>query len=544
MKPIVDVAKSVGISPDEIDLYGRFKAKIHLSLLDRLAARPDGKLVLVTGITPTNKGEGKTTVSIGLSQSLRRLGHSSIVCLREPSLGPVFGMKGGATGGGKARIRPHADINLHFNGDFHAVTSAHNLLAAVIDNHLHHGNKLGLDPRRITWRRAIDMNDRALTNIITGLGGPRRGVPRESGFDITPASEIMAILCLSQNIDDLKDRLGRIVIGRTLNGDSVAAAALKCHNAMALLLRDAIMPNLVQNDDGGPAIVHGGPFANIAHGCSSILGTRMGLKLADYTVTEAGFGADLGAEKFIDIKCRAGGFAPSLAVVVATVRALKRHGGERTAALEVENVKAVEAGLENLRKHVENMAAFKLNTVIAINRFETDTDDEIQAILDYCHRASIPAAVTNVFSQGADGGLELAQAVVDAVPSTEPEYCPLYDLNLPTRKKIEKIATEIYGAREVVFAVSARRAIRRFRSAGYGDLPICIAKTQYSLSDNPRAAGRPEGFSITVREARLSAGAGFIVALTGDILTMPGLPETPSAEGMVLHTDGTVTGLS
>lgn len=543
LKPIVDVAKSAGISPDEIDLHGRFKAKIHLSLLNRLADRPNGKLILVTGITPTTKGEGKTTVSIGLSQSLRRLGYNVIACLREPSLGPVFGMKGGATGGGKARIHPHTDINLHFNGDFHAITSAHNLLSAVIDNHIHHGNKLGLDPRRITWRRAIDMNDRALTNIVTGLGGPRRGVPRESGFDITPASEIMAILCLSRDLDDLKRRLGRIVIGRTFSGESVAAADLNCRNAMALLLRDAIMPNLVQNDEGGPVIVHGGPFANIAHGCSSILGTRMGLKLADYTVTEAGFGADLGAEKFIDIKCRAGGFAPSLAVIVATVRALKRHGGVRASALEAENVNAVETGLKNLQKHVENMTTFKLKAVVAVNRFQTDTDGEIQAILDYCRGASIPATVANVFNQGAEGGIELAETVVDAIPSAEPEYRPLYGLDLPARKKIEAIATTVYGAREVVFASGVRGAIRRFRSAGYGDLPICVAKTQYSLSDNPRAAGRPEGFTITVREARLSAGAGFIVALTGDMLTMPGLPEIPSAEGMTLNSDGTVTGL-
>lgn len=543
MKPVTEIAGSVGIGADEIDPYGRFKAKIHLDLLDRLGDKPNGKLILVTGITPTNKGEGKTTVSIGLGQSLRMLGHSSIVCLREPSLGPVFGLKGGATGGGKAQILPHTDINLHFNGDFHAVTSAHNLLAAVTDNHIHHGNKLGLDPRRITWRRAIDMNDRALTNIVIGLGGTHRGVPRESGFDITPASEVMAILCLAKNLQDLKDRLGRVVIGQTFDGDLVTAAELKCDNAMALLLRDAIMPNLVQNSDGGPVIVHGGPFANIAHGCSSNLGTRMGMKLADFTVTEAGFGADLGAEKFIDIKCRAEDFAPSLAVMIATVRALKRQGGVKAAALSSENIAAVESGLDNLQKHVDNMALFGLRTVIAINRFDTDTDAEIETIIDFCRSSSIPAAATNVFNEGSAGGLDLAKAVVDAVPSKQPDYRPIYDLELPTRQKIEKIATEIYGASHVAFAPAARGALRRLQGAGFGNLPICMAKTQYSLSDNPRVVGRPEGFSVTVREIRLSAGAGFIVVLTGDVLTMPGLPETPSAAQMILDADGSVTGL-
>ncbi len=543
MKPIAEIAEGAGILPDEIDLYGRYKAKIHLAVLDRLADKPDGNLILVTGITPTTKGEGKTTISIGLAQALRRAGHSAIACLREPSLGPVFGMKGGATGGGKARIVPHIDINLHFTGDFHAVTAAHNLLSAVVDNHLHHGNQLGLDPRRVTWRRAIDMNDRALISVIVGLGGSRRGVPRESGFDITPASEVMAVLCLSTGLDDLKQRLGRIVVGRTFGGDSVTVLDLKCQDAMTLLMREALMPNLVQDLEIGPTIVHGGPFANIAHGCSSILGTRMGLKLADYVVTEAGFGADLGAEKFFDIKCRSGSLSPKVVVMIATVRALKRHGGVKAAKLDQEDVEAVKRGLPNLRKHVENMGKFGMKTVIAMNRFPSDSDAEVAAVLEECESEGLAGAVTDVFEQGSAGGTDLAKAVTDSVKSGESDFHPLYPLDLPVREKIETIAAEVYGADTVNFTAAARRTLRRLEKEGYGELPVCIAKTQYSLSDKPRVVGRPEGFSISVREIRLSAGAGFVVALTGETLTMPGLPPHPASEGMTISADGTVSGL-
>ena len=543
--PITEVAGRLALESDEFSSYGPLMGKIRTQVLERLADKPNGKLILVTAISPTSAGEGKTTVTVGLAQTLYSMGKNALSCTREPSLGPVFGIKGGATGGGKATLAPSLEINLHFTGDFHAITSAHNLLAAMLDNHLHQGNKLGIDPRRVTWRRTIDMNDRALRNIVIGLGGRTEGVPRESGFDITPASEIMAILCLSSDLADLKERLGRIVVGETFDRQPVTAADLNAHTAMTILLREAVHPNLVQNMAGGPAIVHGGPFGNIAHGCNSIIATRVGLKLADYVVTEAGFGTDLGAEKFFNIKCRRAGLTPDAVVLVATVRALKLHGGVRPKDLETENTAALEAGLANLQKHIENIKAFGLDIVVALNRFPSDTANDMRTVAEFCAAEGVPVAETDVFAGGIPGGNALAEAVLALLAEqTENRFALLYPDDMPLKDKIATVAREIYGATKVNYAPAANRVLRQLQRSEHKSLPICMAKTQSSFSDNPRLLGRPEGFSITVREVKLSAGAGFIVPLTGDIMTLPGLPAVPAADGMTIDDAGNVGGLS
>lgn len=544
-KPITEIASKLDLESDEFSSYGPLMGKIRAQVLERLKAKPDGKLILVTAISPTSAGEGKTTVTVGLAQTLFNMGKNALSCTREPSLGPVFGIKGGATGGGKATLEPSLEINLHFTGDFHAITSAHNLLAAMLDNHLHQGNALGIDPRRVTWRRTIDMNDRALRNIVLGLGGRSEGVPRESGFDITPASEIMAILCLSSDLADLKARLGRIVVGETFDRKPVTAADLNAHTAMTILLREAIHPNLVQNMAGGPAIVHGGPFGNIAHGCNSIIATRVGLKLADYVVTEAGFGTDLGAEKFFNIKCRRAGFRPDAVVLVATVRALKLHGGVRPADLETENAAALEAGLVNLQKHIENIKAFGLDVVVALNRFPSDTANDMRTVAAFCAAEGVPVAETDVFAGGIAGGRALAEAVLGLLETErENRFALLYPDNMPLKDKIATVAREIYGATKVNYAPAANRTLRQLQRSEHKTLPICMAKTQSSFSDNPRLLGRPEGFTITVREVKLAAGAGFVIPLTGDIMTLPGLPAVPAADGMTIDTAGNVGGLT
>ena len=542
LRPIVDVAAELGLGEDEIETYGRYKAKIHLDAIARREGEP-AKLVLVTGINPTPAGEGKSTMAVGLADGLRLRNHKVVLCLREPSLGPVFGIKGGATGGGYAQVLPMEDINLHFTGDFHAITSAHALLAAMLDNHMHQGNALGLDPRRIVWRRAVDMNDRALRNIVIGLGGPAEGVPRQDGFMITAASEVMAIFCLASGREDLERRLGQIIVGYDRDGQPVRARQLNAAGAMALLLKDAIAPNLVQTLGGTPALIHGGPFGNIAHGCNSLIATRAGLALGDVVVTEAGFGADLGAEKFFDIKCRTGGLEPAAAVVVATVRALKMHGGVALADLKTENAEAVARGVENLEKHVENVRKFGVPPVVAINKFATDTDAEIAAVADACRRMEVPVAVADVHAQGGKGALELADVVMDVVAHGGARFAPLYELDLPLAAKIERIAKEIYGADGVDFLPGAKRDLEKLESIGLRNVPVCMAKTQYSFSDDPKRLGRPRGFRITVREVTPSAGAGFVVAKTGDIMTMPGLPKKPAAEGMRIEEDGTIVGL-
>ncbi len=543
-KPITEIAEGLALESDEFSSYGPLMGKIRTQVLERLADKPDGRLILVTAISPTSAGEGKTTVTVGLAQTLFSMGKNALSCTREPSLGPVFGIKGGATGGGKATLAPSLEINLHFTGDFHAITAAHNLLAAILDNHLHQGNKLGIDPRRVTWRRTIDMNDRALRNIVIGLGGRTEGVPRESGFDITPASEIMAVLCLSSDLADLKERLGRIVVGETYDRTPVTAADLNAHTAMTILLREAVHPNLVQNMAGGPAIVHGGPFGNIAHGCNSIIATRVGLKLADYVVTEAGFGTDLGAEKFFNIKCRRAGLTPAAVVLVATVRALKLHGGVRPADLEVENTAALAAGLANLQKHIENIKKFGLDVVVALNRFPSDTATDVRTVAEFCQAEGVPMAETDVFAGGIEGGRALANAVLGLLEQEPAQpFALLYPDDMPLRDKIATVAKEIYGARRVSYALAASRTLRQLERRGYKHLPICMAKTQSSFSDNPRLLGRPDNFTITVREVKLSAGAGFIVPLTGDILTLPGLPAVPAADGMTIDDAGNVGGM-
>ena len=544
-QPITAVASRLDLQSDEFSSYGPLMGKIRTQVLERLAEKPDGKLILVTAISPTSAGEGKTTVTVGLAQTLFSMGKNALSCTREPSLGPVFGIKGGATGGGKATLEPSLEINLHFTGDFHAITAAHNLLAAILDNHVHQGNTLGIDPRRITWRRTIDMNDRALRNIVIGLGGRTEGVPRESGFDITPASEIMAILCLSSDLADLKERLGRIVVGETFDRKPVTAADLNAHTAMTILLREAIHPNLVQNMAGGPALVHGGPFGNIAHGCNSIIATRVGLKLADYVVTEAGFGTDLGAEKFFNIKCRRAGLAPDAVVLVATVRALKLHGGVRPADLEAENPAALQAGLANLQKHIENIKKFGLDVVVALNRFPSDTANDMRAVSDFCVAEGVSVAETDVFAGGIEGGKALAEAVLGLLEKeTESTFALLYPDDMPLKDKIATVAREIYGAAKVNYAPAANRTLRQLQRSDHKRLPICMAKTQSSFSDNPRLLGRPKDFTITVREVKLAAGAGFIVPLTGDILTLPGLPAVPAADGMSIDDAGNVAGLT
>lgn len=541
LRPITDVAAEAGLAPDELLPYGRFKAKV---TAEAAAARPPrGKLVLVTGISPTPAGEGKSTVLVGLGMALRRMGRSTMICIREPSLGPVFGVKGGASGGGYAQIVPMEEINLHFTGDFHAITSAHNLLSALLDNHLHHGNALGIDPRTITWPRTIDMNDRALRDLVIGLGGINGGVPRQERFVIVPGSEIMAILCLASDLADLEARCARILVGLTRDKKPVTAGDLHAQGAMTLLLRDALLPNLVQTLEGGPALVHGGPFGNIAHGCNSLAATRLGLGMADVVVTEAGFGADLGAEKFLDIKCRFGGLDPQAAVVVATIRALKMHGGVPKDALTSPDAAAVTRGLVNLEAHVANVRKFGIPVVVAVNHFVHDSPDEVAAVTGACAAWGVPVAFTEVWAKGGEGGEALARELLGVLDAGGAKYRPLYDTALPIKQKIGIIATEIYGADGVDYTPHADKAIARWEAVGLGQTPVCIAKTQYSFSDDPGRLGRPKGFRITIRDVTPSAGAGFVVALAGDIMTMPGLPRVPAADRIRVLPDGTIEGL-
>lgn len=542
-RPVTEIAAGLGLSEDDLDLYGRYKAKVNRRVLDRLADKPDGKLVLVTAITPTPAGEGKTTTTVGLGDALHRMGKNVALALREPSLGPVFGIKGGAAGGGYAQVIPMEDINLHFTGDMHAIGAANNLLAAMLDNHIHQGNALGIDTRRITWRRCVDMNDRQLRQVTDGLGGRMNGVPREDGFDITVASEIMAILCLSNDISDLKEKLSRIVVGYTRDDQPVTAGQLKAQGAMAALLRDAIQPNLVQTLEHTPAFVHGGPFANIAHGCNSITATRMAMKLSDIVVTEAGFGGDLGAEKFLDIKCRKAGIRPDAVVIVATVRALKHHGGAAKNALGEEDLEALEKGLPNLLKHIENMTVkFGLPAVVAINRFPQDTEAELELVRQKCAEYGANVALSEVWGKGGAGGIQLAEEVLRLVEEPN-HFHMIYEDDQPLTAKIEAVAREIYGADGVDFSSVAAKELARLETLGFGNLPVCMAKTQYSLSDNPQLLGWPKGFRITVKSVRLSAGAGFVVALTGDIMTMPGLPRVPAAENIDVDQNGVISGL-
>jgi formate--tetrahydrofolate ligase len=544
MLPIVEIARAIGVDEKDIELYGKYKAKIDYNLYERLKAKPDGKLILVTAITPTPAGEGKTTTSVGLGDALHKLGKKVMIALREPSLGPVFGVKGGAAGGGYAQVVPMEDINLHFTGDFHAIGAANNLLAAMLDNHIYQGNALGIDPRKITWKRCMDMNDRQIRFIVDGLNGKANGTPREDGFDITVASEVMAILCLSRNLDDLKERIKRIIVGYTWADKPVTAGELKAEGAMTALLKDAMKPNLVQTLEHTPAFIHGGPFANIAHGCNSVMATTTALKLADYVVTEAGFGADLGAEKFIDIKCRVAGIRPSVVVIVATVRALKMHGGAQKKDLQVENLAALEKGLPNLLKHIENITVkFGLPAVVAINRFPTDTEAEMKLIETRCKERGANVALSEVWAKGGDGGLALAEEVVTLAGSGSNKFSFIYETELPIKEKVEAIVREVYGGDGVDFAPAAQKQMTRLEELGLGNLPICMAKTQYSLSDDPLKLGRPTGFRVTVRNLKVSAGAGFIVALTGEIMTMPGLPKAPAAEKIDVDSTGKISGL-
>lgn len=543
IKPISDIAEKLGISADELEFYGKYKAKLPLSLLKKYENKEDGKLILVTAINPTPAGEGKTTVTVGLGEAMNRIGKKAVIALREPSMGPVFGIKGGAAGGGYAQVIPMEDINLHFTGDMHAITAANNLLCAIIDNHIQQGNELRIDPRRILFKRCLDMNDRALRNVVIGLGGKVNGVPREDGFMITVASEIMAILCLSSGIKDLKDRLGSILTAYTYDGTPVYARDLNAVGSMAALLKDAIKPNLVQTLENTPALMHGGPFANIAHGCNSVTATRLALKLGDYCITEAGFGADLGAEKFLDIKCRCAGLKPSCVVIVATIRALKYNGGVPKAELSKENIVALKNGIVNLETHIENMRKYGLPVVVAINRFATDTEAEIETIEAFCKEKDVPVSLTEVFARGGEGGKELAEKVVKTIETKEAHFKPIYDEKLSIKEKLNVLAKEIYRAGDVVFTSNAEKAIFEIEKLGKDKLPICVAKTQYSLSDDPQKLGSPKGFTLTVRDVRLSAGAGFIVALTGDIMTMPGLPKQPAAYKIDVDDDGNVSGL-
>jgi len=543
MEKITDVAAKLGISEDDIELYGRYKAKLSMDLIRRVEANPAGKLVLVTAITPTPAGEGKSTTTVGLAQGLHKIGKKVIVALREPSLGPCMGIKGGAAGGGYSQVVPMEDINLHFTGDFHAITSAHMLLSAMLDNHIQQGNALNIDPRRIVWKRVVDMNDRELRNIVVGLGGKAHGVPRQDGFDITVASEVMAILCLANDLHDLKERLSKIIVAYDYSGKPVTAGQIKAHGAMAALLKDAIKPNLVQTLENVPAIIHGGPFANIAHGCNSVMATKTCMKLADYTITEAGFGADLGAEKFFDIKCRYAGLKPDAVVIVATVRALKMHGGVPKTDLKTPNVEAVKKGLCNLEKHIENVKKFGVPAVVAINIFAQDTAEELEAVREHCAKHGVNVALSDVFAKGGEGGIELANEVVALAESGKADFKPIYDLDMPLKAKIETVAKEIYGADGVNYAKEADKALKEFEELGYGKLPICMAKTQYSFSDDQNLLGRPTGFKITIKNCRIAAGAGFVVVLTGDIMTMPGLPKVPAAEKIDVSDDGVISGL-
>ena len=545
MLPIGQIAEKLGISGDTLEFYGKYKAKLGNEVIEAVKSRKDGKLVLVTAINPTPAGEGKTTTTVGIGQAMQKIGKSAVIALREPSLGPVMGIKGGAAGGGYAQVVPMEDINLHFTGDMHAITAANNLLSAAIDNHIHQGNALNIDPGRITWKRCLDMNDRALRQVVVGLGGRTNGLPREDGFMITVASEVMAILCLADGLEDLKARLGRIVIGYDYDKQPVTAAQLNVANAMALLLKDALKPNLVQTLENTPCIMHGGPFANIAHGCNSVMATRLGLKLADYCITEAGFGSDLGAEKFFDIKCRYGGLKPSLVVLVATVRALKYNGGVAKANLAEENLDALRSGIVNLGAHIENMQKYGLQVIVAVNRFGTDTEAELEVITEYCRNMGVEVSMCEVFAKGGDGGVDLANKIVDVIDNNDGSgsFKPIYDEKMPIKDKISAIAEKIYGADGVEYSAKAEREISRLTELGFDKLPVCMAKTQYSLSDDPKKLGRPSGFKITVREVRVSAGAGFVVALTGDVMTMPGLPKEPAANRMDIDSDGKITGL-
>ena len=548
MKDIREIAKTAGVPEKYLELYGNHKAKVDYNLLNENDA-PDGKLVLVTAISPTPAGEGKTTTSVGLADGMRRIGKNAILALREPSLGPVFGVKGGAAGGGYAQVVPMEDINLHFTGDFHAIGAANNLLAAMLDNHIQQGNKLGIDVKKITWKRCVDMNDRQLRSIVDGLGGKMQGVPREDGFDITVASEVMAVFCLSSSITDLKERLSRIIVGYTYDDKPVTAGDLKAAGAMAALLKDALKPNLVQTLEGTPAFIHGGPFANIAHGCNSMMATRMALRLGDYCVTEAGFGADLGAEKFLDIKCRKAGLTPSAVVVVATVRALKHHGGVPKAELNSENLEALERGMPNLLRHVENITTlYRLPCVVAINRFPTDTEAELALVRERCRALGVNVALSEVWGKGGDGGVELAREVVRLCEEgensfREGDFRYAYDEEMTIEEKLDAIVRKVYRGAGVALTPGAKKQAQQLTELGFGNLPICMAKTQYSFSDDPKLLGAPEGFTVTVRNLKVSAGAGFIVALTGDIMTMPGLPKVPAAENIDVTEDGRITGL-
>ena len=543
MKKITEIAANLGIEEDEVEQYGHYKAKLNQKLFNRLADKPDGKLILVTAINPTPAGEGKTTTSVGLCEAMNKTGRKAILALREPSLGPVFGIKGGAAGGGYSQVVPMEDLNLHFTGDMHAITAANNLLAALMDNHIQQGNALGIDVRRILFKRVLDMNDRALRNIVIGMGGKVNGIPREDHFQITVASEIMAILCLATDLEDLKERLGNILVAYTYSGAPVFARDLHAVGAMTALLRDAINPNLVQTLEGNPALIHGGPFANIAHGCNSVRATKLALKLADYTITEAGFGSDLGAEKFFDIKCRCAGLKPDCTVLVATIRALKYNGGVAKPDLTKENVEALEKGIVNLGVHIENLKKFGVPVVVAINHFYTDTDAEIAVVRDYCEKHGAKVAFSDVFLKGGEGGIELANAVVETIEGTKSEYKPLYDEKLTVREKLDIIAKEIYRADGVNFAPKAAKALREIEDLGLDRVPVCVAKTQYSLSDDPAKLGKPEHFSITVSDVRASAGAGFVVVYTGDVMVMPGLPKVPAADNIDVDEDGKITGL-
>ena len=543
LMPIKEIGEKLGLAEDELEFYGKYKAKISERAMERLRGRPDGKLILVTAINPTPAGEGKTTTTAGLGQAMAKIGKNAVIALREPSLGPVFGIKGGAAGGGYAQVLPMEDINLHFTGDMHAITSANNLCCAMLDNHLQQGNTLGIDPRRILIKRCLDMNDRALRNVIVGLGRKINGVPREDNFIITVASEVMAILCLAKDTVDLKERLGNILIAYDYEGNPVYAKDIKAEGAMAALLRDAINPNLVQTIEGTPAIMHGGPFANIAHGCNSVRATRLALKLADYCITEAGFGSDLGAEKFMDIKCRMAGLAPDCVVVVATVRALKYNGGVSKAELSTENVEALEKGIVNLKAHVENMHKFGVPVVVAINRFGTDTDAELKVIDDCCKELGVSYALSEVFEKGGEGGMELAKTVCGVIDSSESDFAPIYPDDATVEEKIGAIAGKIYGASGVSFTNQANKSLKEIKALGGDKMPVCIAKTQYSLSDDPALLGRPTGFTVTIRDLKLSSGAGFVVAYAGDIMTMPGLPKVPAAEKIDVDDNAVIHGL-
>lgn len=543
MLPIKDVAGQIGLSEDDLELYGKYKAKISLETIKKLENNQDGKLILVTAINPTPAGEGKTTTMIGLAQAMNKIGKKTIVAMREPSLGPCFGIKGGAAGGGYAQVVPMEDINLHFTGDIHAITTANNLISAMLDNSLQQGNPLNIDERQIVWKRVVDLNDRALRHIVVGLGGKVNGVPREDGFDITVASEIMGILCLANDLSDLKSRVARIIVAYTRDGSPVTVADLKATGAVTLLLKDAIKPNLVQTLDHTPVFVHGGPFANIAHGCNSVMATKLALKLAPYTVTEAGFGADLGAEKFLDIKCRQAGLKPDAVVIVATVRALKMHGGMDKKELANENLEALRKGIANLEKHIENITKYGLPVIVAINAFPTDTKVELDLLEEICNAKGVKVALSEVWAKGADGGIELANGLIDLLENKESNFKPIYDLDLPIDEKIKTIAREIYGADDVIFTKKAKTNIKKLTDLGLGKLPICIAKTQYSLSDDPTLLGRPTGFNIEINDLIPNTGSGFLVAISGDIMRMPGLPKVPAANNMDILEDGEIVGL-